>query len=74
MTKTVNKRTKSNAGTILNIREIINCNALLLVIRLFVTTNPLIKKNNLTARAPEYVKLKRIVTGSAQKLLAPFNV
>jgi hypothetical protein len=71
---TVIKTTKNKAGTSLKNLAMINFQKLLCFKMLFVTTNPLIKKKSLTAKAPEYVKLKKKDIGSIQKKLSPFNV
>jgi len=53
------KTTKAKAGMILKNRAVINLKGFLLVSKLLVTTNPLIKKNILTAQGPDAAKGKK---------------
>jgi hypothetical protein len=51
--------TKAKAGMILKNLAVINLKGFLLVIKLLVTTKPLIKKNIFTAQGPEAEKGKK---------------
>jgi len=58
--------TKISPGKILNIREIKNSIVDFLVIKLFVTSNPLIKKKIFTAMPPVLVWPNRFFIGSVK--------
>ncbi|CAD5356820.1 protein of unknown function [Citrobacter freundii] len=63
-----NTTTKINAGYILKNLDIKKCRVLLFVIKLFVTNNPLIKKNIFTATEPMFVNGRSVSNGSFNPL------